>query len=169
MIGTNLGISEKSIGLSTKILNHTLADQSVLLMKTRKAHWDIRGPQFYSLHLLWEQQYEKLQELVDEIAERVRMLGQYPIGTLGEAMKESSLTEDTPPFIEATQAVTSLNRDHEELCRMLREGVAKLESVASEDAGTIDLLTRVLEEHEKMAWMLGAFLEGGSSLETSSL
>jgi starvation-inducible DNA-binding protein len=163
MIGKNLGISEKSAALSTKILNKTLADESVLLQKTRKAHWHVRGPEFYALHRLWQEQYEGIAEIVDEVAERVRMLGHYPIGTLAEIARETTLQDDAAPFREASSAVEALHRDHEEVCRNLRDEIGKLTAVGSEDVATVDALTGIIAQHEKMAWMLGSFLEGAST------
>ncbi|MEL6764916.1 MAG: ferritin-like domain-containing protein, partial [Cyanobacteria bacterium J06607_6] len=77
----NIGLSDKQRQGVVNLLNQALADAYLLLIKTKKYHWDVVGPQFRSLHTLWEEHYEALTISIDEIAERARMLGGYPLGT----------------------------------------------------------------------------------------
>jgi starvation-inducible DNA-binding protein len=71
----NIGISEQHLEEVSQVLSHVLADEIVLYTKTRNAHWNLKGPDFHSMHILFESQYNELAEIVDKIAERIRMLG----------------------------------------------------------------------------------------------
>jgi len=156
MNGANIGLADELCHASIEALNRALANANILLIKTKKAHWDVMGPEFVSLHELWDRQYETLSEYVDSIAERVRMLGGIPIGTARGFLEASELTE-TPGYVDtATEAVAGLLEDHETIVRMQRRAI----EVVSADAGTMDLLTQMLRGHEKMAWMLRASLQG---------
>ncbi len=139
-------------------LNQELANAYVALVKTKKAHWDVVGPQFRSLHLMLDEQYVVLAGAVDEYAERVRMLGGYSIATMHEFVALSELTESSSLLANATEAVTTLVRDQETLSRSVRRSIAVCTD--SGDVGTADLFTRILQQHEKMAWMLRSFLQG---------
>ena len=77
----NIGLSEAQRREACVLLNRTLCNESLLLIKTRKFYWDVVGPQFMTLHKLWDTQYEALSEHVDEIAERIRYFGGFPVGT----------------------------------------------------------------------------------------
>jgi starvation-inducible DNA-binding protein len=153
----NLGIDDKQRAGVVQILNALLADEYVLYTKTRNYHWNVTGPQFNELHKFFEAQYELLDGFVDQVAERARSLGGIPLGSLAEFLKAGRLKEQTgqPPAAAAMLAV--LLADHESVIRTLR---ADLETCAREygDAGTQDFLTGLMEEHEKMAWMLRAFI-----------
>jgi starvation-inducible DNA-binding protein len=153
---TNLGMSEQQRRSSIDALNGALANASILLIKTKKFHWDVVGPQFLTLHRLWDEQYESIAGYVDELAERVRMLGGLPIGTAAGFLDKSVIREHPGDVGNATQAVSMLLTDHETVVRTLREAIG----ICEKDAGSADFLTRLLEHHEKMSWMLRSFLEG---------
>lgn len=155
-----IGLNEKSRAGVAAILNTVLADEYVLYTKTRNFHWNVVGPQFSELHKFFESQYEAIDGTIDEVAERVRALGEAAAGSLGEFAKLSRLKE-TPALAKRTPAekmIEILLNDHEALISTLRED---LETAASKykDAGTQDFLTGIMEEHEKMAWMLRSYLE----------
>jgi starvation-inducible DNA-binding protein len=78
----NIGLTEEQRAGVCELLNKDLADANLLLIKTKKYHWDVTGPEFRSLHQIWEEQYEILNQTIDSTAERVRALGNYPLGTL---------------------------------------------------------------------------------------
>ena len=155
---TNIGISESNRDHVVKILNAILADEYVLYTKTRNYHWNVVGPQFNDLHKFFEGQYEALNEIVDEVAERARSLGGKAFGTLTEFSQHSRLKEQPGKQPAALTMVSNLQADHEAIVRTLR---ADLETVMEKhnDAGTNDFLTGLMEKHEKMAWMLRSFNE----------
>lgn len=155
----NIGLSEEQRQGVIDLLNRDLADAYLLLIKTKKYHWDVVGPQFRSLHELWEEQYEALTLNIDKLAERVRALGGYPLGTAEGFLKAASIKEHTGDIPVATGMVERLVADHEQIIRNLREHVDQC-SEQFHDEGTADFLTGLMEEHEEMAWMLRSFIEG---------
>ncbi|MBC8076783.1 MAG: DNA starvation/stationary phase protection protein [Chloroflexales bacterium] len=140
-----------------EILNRVLSDNEVLYNKTRKYHWNVTGRMFHSIHELLEEQYTALAKAGDEIAERSRSLGAPSIGTLKEFLECTTLQEDAGQYPHADQMLANLVTDHESVIRALRQDIDKCEEY--NDAGTADFLTQQMEDHEKMAWMLRAFLE----------
>jgi starvation-inducible DNA-binding protein len=155
----NIGLTKEQCQGVIELLNKDLADSYLLLVKTKKYHWDVVGPQFRTLHQMWEEQYEKLTINIDAIAERVRTLGGYPIGTMEGFLKLTSLKEETGKVPLATEMVSRLVEDHETIVRNLREHIDKA-SDDFHDEGTADFLTGLMEEHEQIAWMLRSFVEG---------
>lgn len=154
----NIGISESNRDSIVKILNAVLADEYVLYTKTRNYHWNVVGPQFNDLHKFFEAQYETLNEVVDDVAERARSLGGKALGTLAEFSQNTRLKEQPGKQPAALTMVANLQADHEAMVRSLR---ADLETVMEKhnDAGTNDFLTGLMEKHEKMAWMLRSYNE----------
>jgi starvation-inducible DNA-binding protein len=140
------------------LLNQSLANAYVLLVKTKKAHWDVVGPQFRSLHLLLDEQYEMLSTETDELAERARMLGGHSIATMVEFIEMAEFSESREVLSNATHVVNVLVVDHEAVCRSLRRTIDAAGDAG--DIGTADLLTTHIQQHEKMAWMLRSFVEG---------
>ncbi|MGB3309281.1 MAG: Dps family protein [Nodosilinea sp.] len=161
----NIGLSDQQRQGVVDILNKVLADAYLLLIKTKKYHWDVIGPQFRSLHELWEEHYEALTINIDAIAERVRMLNGYPLGTAESFLKNASLKEHPGDLPNAQEMVKRLVTDHEQVIRNLRAFVDQT-SEEFHDEGTSDFLTGLMEEHEGMAWMLRSFIDG-ETLQTS--
>jgi starvation-inducible DNA-binding protein len=157
----NIGLSDQDRKGVVDILNNLLADEYVLYTTTRNYHWNVVGPQFHDLHKFFESQYEELNEVVDEVAERVRALGGTALGTLTEFLKHTRQKEYPGQSASALEMVKNLLMGHEAIVQSLR---VDLESCADKfhDIGTNDFLTGLMERHEKMAWMLRAMLEGGS-------
>ena len=155
----NIGLTEEQRQGVTELLNRDLSDAYLLLIKTKKYHWDVVGPQFRSLHELWEEHYETLTENIDAIAERVRMLGGYPVGTAEGFLKYASIKEDAGTLPNAAGMVENLVVDHEQIIRNLRNHIDQC-SDQYHDEGTADFLTGLMEGHEEMAWMLRSFIEG---------
>jgi starvation-inducible DNA-binding protein len=159
MLSTNIGLTDEQREGVIDLLNHDLADAYLLLVKTKKFHWDVVGPQFLTLHRLWEEHYNILTENIDAIAERIRTLGGYPIGTMKGFLEYASLGEHPGDVPMATEMVAMLCEDHETVVRNMRKHIdACTESF--HDQGTADFLTGLMEEHEKIAWMLRSFVEG---------
>jgi starvation-inducible DNA-binding protein len=155
----NLDIPDKSRTALVSILNDLLSDEYVLYTKTRNYHWNVVGPQFNDLHKFFEAQYEALDETIDEVAERARALGGRALGTLAEFAKHARLKERPGDVPDARSMLADLLADHESLVRQLRDDL-ETAMEKHKDAGTSDFLTGLMEKHEKMAWMLRAFLQG---------
>jgi starvation-inducible DNA-binding protein len=155
----NIGLSEEQREGVVAILNTLLADEYLLYTKTRNYHWNVVGPQFNDLHKFFEAQYNELNEIVDEVAERARALGGNALGTMAEFLRHTRLKEQPSRYPDDRGMIANLLADHEALIRSLR---VDLETCVEQyhDTGTNDFLTGLMEQHEKMAWMLRAFLEG---------
>jgi starvation-inducible DNA-binding protein len=153
----NIGISDEDRDGVVQILNTLLSDEYVLYTKTRNYHWNVVGPQFNDLHKFFEDQYEQLDEIVDEVAERARFLGGQSLGSLSDFLKHTKLKEYPGKYPDAQGMISNLLADHEAIVRSLR---VNLEICADKyrNIGTNDFLTGLMKRHEKMAWMLRAFL-----------
>ena len=158
----NIGLADKQREGVVQILSALLADEYVLYTKTRNYHWNVVGPQFNDLHKFFESQYNDLNDVVDDVAERGRSLGGSAIGTLTEFLTLARLKEQPKHYPAAREMITGLLHDHEAIIRSLR---VDLETTADRyhDVGTNDFLTGLMERHEKMSWMLRSFLEGKSA------
>jgi starvation-inducible DNA-binding protein len=154
----NIDIPDKDRKAVVEILNRLLSDEYILLTKTRNYHWNVTGPQFNDLHKFFESQYDELNEFADEIAERARQLGGRAFGTLAEFAKTARLTEQPGVAPAAKEMLATLLADHEAVIRTLRSDVTPVAD-KYKDVGTSDFLTGLLEKHEKMAWMLRAFVD----------
>ncbi|WP_193196274.1 Dps family protein [Nostoc sp. MG11] len=159
MRAINIGLTEEQRQGVINLLNQDLADAYLLLVKTKKYHWDVVGPQFRSLHQLWEEHYEKLTLNIDALAERIRALGGYPVGSMEGFLKIATLKEHAGSVPTATGMVSNLVEDHEQVIRNLRDHVDQSDD-KFHDQGTADFLTGLMEEHEEIAWMLRSFIEG---------
>jgi starvation-inducible DNA-binding protein len=155
----NIGLTDEQRTGVIDLLNRDLADAYLLLVKTKKFHWDIVGPQFLTLHKLWEEHYNILTENIDACAERVRTLGGYPIGTMKGFLEVTSLSEHPGDVPMATGMVDLLVDDHEQVIRNLRGHIDECSDEFG-DQGTADFLTGLMEQHEQIAWMLRSFIEG---------
>lgn len=153
-----IGLLDKNRDAVVKILNTTLADEMVLLVKTRNYHWNVTGPQFNDLHKFLDEQYGELNEIVDDVAERARALGGMAMGTMGEFQKQSRLKEHPSQHPSAKSMLSNLLNDHESIIRTLRADLQICQDNHG-DAGTADFLTGLMSQHEKMAWMIRSFLE----------
>lgn len=147
----NIGIPTEDRKAIAEGLNRVLADTYTLYLKTHNYHWNVTGPQFNSLHLMFMTQYTALALLVDEVAERIRALGFPAPGSYRAYSKLSSITEeDTVPG--ADDMVRNLARGHEILVSTARSVFPAAEKGG--DEATADLLTQMMREGEKTAWML---------------
>jgi starvation-inducible DNA-binding protein len=158
---TNIDLSEEQRTGVVKILNTLLSDEYLLYTKTRNYHWNVTGPQFNDLHKFFEEQYTQLSEIVDQVAERGRTLDGWAFGTMSEFSQHARLKEHPGHYPRAREMIANLVDDHETVIRQLR---SDLDSCADKyhDMGTNDFLTGLMEQHEKMAWMLRAFLRAES-------
>lgn len=134
-----------------------LANTYTLYLKTQNFHWNVTGENFYSLHLLFEKQYEDLAEAIDVIAERIRALGFPTPASFSEFNRRSFIKEAGTQLLAATKMIQQLKSDHDAIAASIRDLCAQAEE--AEDAASADLVTQRLQEHEKAAWMLGSMLE----------
>ena len=153
----NIGISEKDRASIAKGLSRLLADTYTLYLTTHNFHWNVTGPMFNTLHLMFMGQYTELWAAVDPVAERIRSLGFPAPGSYAQFSKLASLPDapSTPP--KALEMVRILVQGHEAVARTARE-LFPLADKAS-DEPTADLLTQRLTVHEQTAWMLRSLLE----------
>lgn len=147
----NIGIDEKDRKEIVQVLSRLLADTYTLYLKTHNFHWNVTGPMFQTLHLMFETQYNELALAVDSIAERIRALGFPAPGTYVEFIELSSLKEQ-PGVPAAEQMIRLLVDGHEATIRTARSAFPAAER--SNDEATADLLTQRMQVHEKTAWML---------------
>lgn len=136
-------------------LTHLLADTYLVYLKTQNFHWNVRGPNFHSLHLLFEEQYKELAEAVDTIAERIRALHMIAPASFAQFLKLSSLEEETT-LLSADNMLKGLLHDHQLISRNLLRLFNAAEQ--ADDQATADLLTERMRVHEKSAWMLRSSL-----------
>ena len=153
----NIGLSDQARKGATTILNKLLADEYLLYTQTRNYHWNVTGAHFNDLHKFFESQYEELNGIVDDVAERVRALGGLALGTLADFLANSRRKEEGGK-LNAREMVRRLKNGHEEIIQFLRKDLQPC-SDRYQDAGTGDFLTGIMEQHEKMAWMLRVMLE----------
>jgi starvation-inducible DNA-binding protein len=149
----NTGLNETARKGIADGLAKLLADTYALYLKTHGYHWNVAGPMFRSLHLMFEEQYMELRDAVDEIAERILALG-YPAPASYAELGRLASVPDDPTVPEAMEMVRRLVDGHETVIRTARDVVRIAE--ASEDVATADLATVRIETHEKTAWMLRA-------------
>ncbi len=152
----NIGISEKDRASIANGLSKLLADTYTLYLKTHNFHWNVTGPQFQTLHTMFEGQYNELALAVDAIAERIRSLGFKAPGSYAEFSKLTSIKESTGN-LSADKMIEELVSGQEQVAKTAR-GIFSLAEKAS-DEPTADLLTQRLQIHEKTAWMLRSMLE----------
>lgn len=152
----DIGIDEEDRQAIAGGLSRLLADTYTLYLKTHNYHWNVTGPMFQTLHLMFEEQYQELALATDLIAERIRSLGAPAPGTYREFAELSSITEeDDRP--EATEMIRRLVAGQEAVARTARSIFPAVEQ--AHDEASADLLTQRLQVHEKTAWMLRSLLE----------
>ena len=151
----DIGISEADRKAITDGLARLLADTYTLYLKTHNYHWNVTGPMFQTLHLMFETQYNELALAVDLIAERIRALGAPAPGSYREFGELSSVPEDDD-LPDATEMIRRLVAGQETVARTARSLFPVVEE--AHDEPTADLLTQRLQIHEKTAWMLRSLL-----------
>lgn len=139
-----------------KKLSIILADTYALYLKTQNYHWHVKGPQFRSLHKLFEQQYMELAEAVDKIAERILIKGHHAPATFKE-FEALKTIKDGQSHLPANDMLTELAEDHNTLIKDIYAAITL--SQEHHDEGTVNLLSERVEEHEKSRWMLNASRE----------
>ncbi|MEM7659752.1 MAG: DNA starvation/stationary phase protection protein [Bacteroidota bacterium] len=148
----NIGLAEDSIAQISDLLSVLLADEMVLLVKTKHFHWNVRGPHFKEYHELFDEHAALLNSYIDELAERIRMLGISSPGAMSQFLELATLEENHQDSPSAQAMLMELTDGHEHLIRSLRAGIELSSSLG--DEGNADIMTAIMEAHEKMAWML---------------
>ncbi len=152
MTTVNIGLNEAARTSVAQALNNTLADTYGLYMKTHAYHWNVTGPQFHTLHVMFEEQYREMWAALDEIAERVRALGVFAPSS-SKALSDLMVIDNADTEPPAGPAMIERLLDgHETLIRRAREALSVAEEAG--DAASADLLTVRIQTHEKTAWML---------------
>lgn len=152
-----IGLTAETRSRVVGALQHLLADEIALYLKTRNFHWNVQGRQFFELHRLFESQYEQLDQMLDDVAERIRALGGYAAGSMHEFVKLTRLPEVAGTAHSDTRMEILLLRDHEAVIQSVRTLADAFGDWG--DAGTQDFVIGLLERHEKMAWMLRSLQE----------
>lgn len=152
----NIGITKEQRREVADHLSKLLADTYLLYIKTHNFHWNVKGPMFQTLHLLFEAEYTELATAVDTIAERIRALGCPAPGSYKQFSALSSIQEeDGVP--EAEKMIAQLVEGQETIVKTAQAAIKVAQQ--AEDDPTVDLLTQRMQVHEKNAWMLRSLLD----------
>ena len=152
----DIGIPENSRKEIAHGLSRLLADSYTLYLKTHNYHWNVTGPMFQTLHTMFETQYSELAIAVDDIAERIRALGEFAPGSYTQFMELSQVKEQTR--VPGTkEMIQDLGVGHETIAKTARSIFPAAEK--GNDEASADLLTQRIQLHEKTAWMLRSLLE----------
>jgi starvation-inducible DNA-binding protein len=152
----NIGILETHLLAVSAALNKLLADEVVLYIKARNYHWNIEGSNFSEMHQFYEQHFNDLDEIMDQVAERIRAIGHYTEARLADYLKLTNLIENDYTNNQKDQ-LQYLLESHETIINNLRR-LIPLFADKHKDLGSSDFVTQLLGKHEKMAWMVRAYL-----------
>ncbi len=155
---TNIGITDTNTQAVATELAKLLADEYVLYTKTRNAHWNIEGTDFFDKHKFFETQFGQLDDIIDTVAERIRSIGHYAYATLKSFLELTHLTEVNRENNDSNGFLNELLIDHESIIIHCRENIHRFAN-EYHDIGTSDFITQLMETHEKMAWFLRSHLK----------
>jgi len=152
-----IGIIDANRQAVAIVLAKILADETVLYIKTKNAHWNIEGADFYDKHKFFETQFGQLDEVIDSVAERILSIGHFAPASLKSYLSLTHLSEQTSQKNDSQGFIKELLNDHESIITFLREHI---KSFANDfhDLGSSDFVTGLMEIHEKMAWFLRSHL-----------
>lgn len=153
----DIGINEDHLQSVAFELNKLLSDEVVLYIQTRNYHWNIEGLNFNEMHLFFEKQFAELDEIMDAVAERIRMIGHYTEARLSDYLKLTHLTEQ-PYSNDQHVQLKNLLASHETIIRHLRKLITVFND-EYKDIGSSDFVNQLLGRHEKMAWMIRAYFD----------
>src|SRR6059058_3359230 len=120
---TEIGIKPANTAEIAQSLNTLLADEHVLYIKTRRAHWNVEGPDFLTIHRFFEEQYKQIEEIIDDVAERIRTIGHYAEASMTDFLKITHLSEESRQKNDSAGFMKSLLEDHESIIIHLRENI----------------------------------------------
>lgn len=150
---TNIGLTAPNADAVAAELAKLLADEFVLYIKTRNAHWNVTGDNFHANHIFFEEQYKQLDALIDSVAERMRKIGHYAPASMKMYSELTHLTEYSERANDGIGFMKDLLKDHESIVEFIRGNITPF-SEKFKDYGTSDFVTGIMETHEEMAWMI---------------
>jgi starvation-inducible DNA-binding protein len=150
-----IGITDNNISIIVEHVGRVLANSYVIAVKTQHCHWNVEGPHFSELHKLFGDQYEEVSEAIDEIAERIRMLGRKVPASMRDFLDLSTLQDGAHPY-DWQEMLHVLAKDHEEMVLQLRNTISSLKDTS--DEATLDLMIGRIAAHEKHLWFLRSHL-----------
>lgn len=153
----NIGLENQEVSTSVNHLEKFLASQNILNLKIRNFHWNVTGPHFSDYHKFFEEMYESSAELIDDIAERIRMLGEKSPATMEFFLKNSFLNEQSNYNLPAEEMVAELLADTQKTISQMRKAIDEIGETM--DKGTEDFLIATMQDHEKNAWMLRSMIK----------
>ncbi len=156
-MNTNIGITDANRQAVALELNKVLANEFLLYTKTRNYHWNVEGSSFIEFHKFYEGQYKALEEMIDEVAERIRKIGHYAEARMVDYLKLTSLLEQEYTNDKKIQLNNLLN-DHETIIQQLRKLITKFAD-ENKDIGSSDFITGLMKQHEEMAWFIRSYLK----------
>lgn len=139
-------------------LNDLLANEYALFTKTLSVHWNVTGPQFYSVHKMLDDQYHQLLDVVDDIAERIRMYDGRPMSTLSEMNSTNEIKEEPALFPDMPTMLEGLVKTHNKILDQIKTSLNTIEAYGKEP-GAEDMLVSILKKHEMMVWQLKSHLQ----------
>jgi len=153
----DIGIPAQHLQAVANEMQKLLADEFILYTKTRNYHWNVEGSNFMEMHKFYEGQYEQLQDVMDDVAERIRQIGHHAEARLKDFIELARL--DEPPYTtDQQQQLKNLLSDHETIIKQLRRNITEFADT-HKDLGTSDFVTGLMREHEKMAWFIRSYLK----------
>lgn len=152
----DIGISAEDRAATSCALSQTLADSFVLYLQTHNYHWNVTGPMFQTLHILFMEQYTELWNALDDIAERIRSLGFHAPGTFKDFSRLAAIDENEEAF-DAESMVRHIILGQEAVARSARQALIVAEK--ADDQASVDLMVQRLQIHEKNAWMLRSLID----------
>jgi len=157
-MNTNFEVTDDNRLSVANELAKLLADEYVLYTKTRNAHWNIEGADFYNMHKFFEMQFGQLDDIIDSVAERIRSIGHYTSATLKLFLELTHLTEVNNEKNDGHGFLNELLIDHESIIIHCRENIHRFAN-DYKDFGSSDFITQLMETHEKMAWFIRSHLK----------
>ncbi|AIY12877.1 MULTISPECIES: Dps family protein [Cellulophaga] len=150
-----IGIKKSNRKAVVEMLEQLLADEYLMYTKYRNAHWNVEGHDFHTKHVYFEEEYGKLETILDAVAERIRMLGFYSPGSMKRFIELSQLDENGPEQNDSISFMEILLEDHQKVITFIRKSIGE-NAEEHNDEGTADFITGIMQQHEEMAWMLRA-------------
>lgn len=155
---TNIGLTAQNADAVAVELAKLLANEFVLYTKTRNAHWNVTGENFHANHIFFESQYQKLDGLIDSVAERMRKIGHYAPATMKIYLELTHLTEYSERTNDGLGYMKDLLADHESIIEFIRGNITPF-AEKYKDYGSSDFITGLMESHEEMAWMIRSYFK----------
>lgn len=151
-----IGLTETQRKSVAEALSYLLADSYTLYLKTHNYHWNVEGPMFSTLHTLFEEQYTNLAVAVDDVAERIRILGHKAPGSFKRYLELASVQDGDKDDLSAREMISALLTANETVVATAKKALSAAQE--ADDEGTIGLLGERINYHEKTAWMLRSLL-----------